>query len=316
MKLLVTGGAGFIGSNFIKYWFNKYPKDYIVNLDKLTYAGHPSSLKDIVGKKNYNFVKGDICDEKLVDKIMGGIDAVVNFAAESHVDRSIIDPDIFVKTNIVGTTVLCRQAVKHHVKRFHHVSTDEVFGTLKLTTSDKFSENSHYDPRSPYSVSKAAADFVVRMYLHTFGLPITITNTSNNYGPYQDPEKLIPRLITNAMDNQPLPVYGDGKNVRDWIHVDDHCSAIDIVLRKGQPGETYLVGVNCEKYNIDIVKTILKIMDKPESLISYVPDRPGHDRRYALDSSKIRRQLGWRSTHDFDIWIITFFSNFNVESFI
>lgn len=303
MKLLVTGGAGFIGSNFIHYWLGKHPADMIVNLDKLTYAGHTSSLKDVEGKQNYKFIKGDICNVDTVSLAMKDVDTVVHFAAESHVDRSIMDPDIFIKTNIIGTETLCRQAVANKIIRFHHISTDEVFGALELTSSGKFSEKTQYNPRSPYSVSKATSDFIVRMYHHTYALPVTITNTSNNFGSYQDPEKMIPRMITNAIDNQPLPVYGDGLNVRDWIHVLDHCTAIEKVLDIGQVGETYLVGANAEKSNIEVVKLILKYLNKPESLITFVQDRPGHDRRYALDSRKIRKQLGWKPQHRFNYWL-------------
>src|SRR3989304_8564921 len=256
MKLLVTGGCGFIGSNFIRYWLKKYPKDKIVNLDKLTYAGHLSSTKDFAQNPNYQFIKGDITDPKVVEKAMKGIDTVVHFAAETHVDRSILDPDVFIKTNILGTETLCSQAVKSKIKRFHHISTDEVFGALELTGNAKFNENTSYNPRSPYSVSKATSDFIVRMHYHTYGLPITITNTSNNFGPYQDPEKFIPRFITNAIDDLPLPLYGDGLYVRDWIHVQDHCNAIDLVIRGGRVGETYLVGANSEHPNVDIAKQI------------------------------------------------------------
>ena len=234
---------------------------------------------------------------------MAGVDVVVHFAAETHVDRSIIDPDIFIKSNIIGTETLCRAAIKAKIKRFHHISTDEVFGALALTTNGKFTEKTAYSPRSPYAVSKATSDFIVRMYHHTYGLPITITNTSNNYGPYQDPEKFIPRMITNAIDNQPLPIYGDGLYVRDWIHTYDHCTAIDLILTKGKVGETYLVGANSERNNLTVVKLILKYLGKPESLITFVKDRPGHDRRYALDSRKIKRELGWKPEHKFEYWL-------------
>ena len=254
MKILVTGGAGFIGSNFIHYWLKNHPQDKIVNLDRLTYAGNLRSLLDISKNKNYRFIKGDICSPGLVEKAMQGVDWVVHFAAESHVDRSILDPKLFIRTNIVGTENLCRMAVKLKIKRFHHISTDEVFGALQLTTDDKFTEDTAYDPRSPYSVSKATSDFIVRMYFHTYGLPVTLTNTSNNFGPYQHPEKFIPRMITNAICNLPVPLYGDGKNVRDWIHTEDHCRAIDLVLNKGRVGETYLVGANSERKNIEVLK--------------------------------------------------------------
>ncbi|HLE49748.1 MAG TPA: dTDP-glucose 4,6-dehydratase [Patescibacteria group bacterium] len=299
MKLLVTGGAGFIGTNFVRYWVDRYPEDEIAVLDKLTYAGHLENLKGL----KIDFIKGDICDRKVVARAMAGVDVVVHFAAETHVDRSIIDPDIFIKSNIIGTETLCRAAIKAKIKRFHHISTDEVFGALALTTNGKFTEKTAYSPRSPYAVSKATSDFIVRMYHHTYGLPITITNTSNNYGPYQDPEKFIPRMITNAIDNQPLPIYGDGLYVRDWIHTYDHCTAIDLILTKGKVGETYLVGANSERNNLTVVKLILKYLGKPESLITFVKDRPGHDRRYALDSRKIKRELGWKPEHKFEYWL-------------
>jgi len=299
VKLLVTGGAGFIGTNFVRYWVDRYPEDEIAVLDKLTYAGHLENLKGL----KVDFIKGDICDRKVVARAMAGVDVVVHFAAETHVDRSIIDPDIFIKSNIIGTETLCRAAIKAKIKRFHHISTDEVFGALALTTNGKFTEKTAYSPRSPYAVSKATSDFIVRMYHHTYGLPITITNTSNNYGPYQDPEKFIPRMITNAIDNQPLPIYGDGLYVRDWIHTYDHCTAIDLILTKGKVGETYLVGANSERNNLTVVKLILKYLGKPESLITFVKDRPGHDRRYALDSRKIKRELGWKPEHKFEYWL-------------
>ncbi len=304
MKLLVTGGAGFIGSNFIRYWFKKYPKDNIVNLDKLTYAGHLSSTKDFAENPNYQFIKGDITDPNIVEKAMRGVDCVIHFAAESHVDRSIFDPDLFIKTNILGTEVLCRQAVKSKVKRFHHISTDEVFGALELIGNERFNENTSYNPRSPYSVSKATSDFIVRMHFHTYGLPITITNTSNNFGPNQDPEKFIPRLITNAIEGKTLPLYGDGMYIRDWIHTQDHCSAIDLILKRGKIGETYLVGADSERHNIDVANLILKYLKKPLSLIKFVPDRKGHDRRYSIDGSKIRKELGWKHEHHFEYWLI------------
>ena len=299
MKLLVTGGAGFIGTNFVRYWVDRYPEDEIAVLDKLTYAGHLENLKGL----KIDFIKGDICDRKVVARAIAGVDVVVHFAAETHVDRSIIDPDIFIKSNIIGTETLCRAAIKAKIKRFHHISTDEVFGALALTANGKFTEKTAYSPRSPYAVSKATSDFIVRMYHHTYGLPITITNTSNNYGPYQDPEKFIPRMITNAIDNQPLPIYGDGLYVRDWIHTYDHCTAIDLILTKGKVGETYLVGANSERNNLAVVKLILKYLGKPESLITSVKDRPGHDRRYALDSRKIKRELGWKPEHKFEYWL-------------
>ena len=300
MKLLVTGGAGFIGANFIRYWLKNHPKDKVVNLDKITYAGHLSSTKDYKDNKNYTFIKGDICDPKIVNKAINGIDYIVHFAAESHVDRSVLGPKTFVLTNVVGTQVLLEAALKHKVKRFHHVSTDEVFGALPLDSEKKFTENTLYDPRSPYSASKAASDHLVRAYFHTYGLPITITNSSNNYGSFQDPEKFLSRMITNLIDDKKLPIYGDGKYVRDWLHVNDHCRAIDIVLNKSKVGETYLVGgLTDDVDNLEVAKKLLKIFGKTEDYLKYVKDRPGHDRRYAVDWSKLNR-LGWVPKYDFD----------------
>lgn len=299
MRLLVTGGAGFIGSNFIRYWLKKYPKDKIVNLDKLTYAGHLSSTRDFSKNKNYKFIKGDICDSKTVNKAIKGVDAVVHFAAESHVDRSILGPAAFVRTNVVGTQVLLDSALKNKIKHFHHISTDEVFGALSLQSKDKFTEKTIYEPRSPYSASKAGSDHLVRAYFHTYGLPITITNCANNYGPYHDPEKLIPRSITNLIEGGKVKVYGDGKYVRDWLYVEDHCSAIDIVLRKGKSGETYLVGsLSKDINNLEVMKMLLKIFKKDESFIEFVKDRPGHDRRYAINPGKIKK-LGWKPKYRF-----------------
>jgi dTDP-glucose 4,6-dehydratase len=299
MKVLVTGGAGFIGSNFIKYMLKEH-KDYkVINLDKLTYAGNLENLKDVENNSNYVFVKGDITDREIVGKIFSdGIDYVVNFAAESHVDRSIEDPGIFLKTNVLGTQVLLDAAKKYGVKKYLQVSTDEVYGSLGET--GYFTEQTSLSPNSPYSASKASADLLVRAYHHTFGIPVNITRCSNNYGPYQFPEKLIPLMIINALHGKELPVYGDGLNVRDWLYVEDHCRAIDLVLHKGKIGEVYNIGGNNEKANIEIVKLILKELNKPESLIKYVKDRPGHDRRYAIDSSKIQNELGWKPTYNFD----------------
>lgn len=299
MKLLVTGGCGFIGSNFVHYWLVNHPRDTIVNLDALTYAGNQANLADVAKDKRYHFIHGDITDPQAVDRAMKGVETVVHFAAESHVDRSILEPATFVKTNVLGTQVLLDAAREHKVKRFHHVSTDEVFGSLKLNARQKFSEKTPINPHSPYAASKAASDLLVRAYGTTYGLPVTITNTSNNYGPYQFPEKLIPLMIINALHDQPLPVYGDGQNIRDWIQVEDHCQAIDLVLKKGQIGATYCVGGDSEQSNIDVVRQILKQLKKPTSLIKYVTDRPGHDRRYAIDSKKIKRELGWRPQHSF-----------------
>lgn len=305
MKLLVTGGAGFIGSNFIRYWLKAYPGDYIVNLDKLTYAGSLASLRDIETNSNYQFVKGDICDGKLVNKIMEGIDLVVAFAAESHVDRSISGPQVFVKTNVIGTQVLLDAAVKAKVKRFHHVSTDEVFGALSDEGKDKFNENWPFRPNSPYAASKAGADCLVRAYFKTYGLPVSITNCSNNFGPYQFPEKLIPLMITNLMEGKKVPIYGDGRQVRDWLFVDDHCRAIDLVVHDEETvGETFCVGgLTKDIPNIEVIKKTLRIMGMDESIIEYVKDRPGHDRRYSVDWSKIKKTLGWKPQHDFDTWL-------------
>lgn len=303
MNILVTGGAGFIGSNFILYWLKKYPEDKIVNLDKLTYAGNLENLKSVENNKNYQFVKGDIIDFKLVDKIIKDyqIETIVHFAAESHVDRSILDPAPFIKTNVEGTYVLLEAALKNKLKRFHHISTDEVFGALPLGTKEKFNEKTPYNPRSPYSASKAASDHLVRAYYITYGLPITLSNCSNNYGPYHFPEKLIPLAITNIIEGKKVPVYGDGLYVRDWLYVEDHCRAIDLILRKGKIGETYFIGGLTEDVsNFEIIKKILKIMGKDESYIEFVKDRPGHDRRYAIDWTKINKELGWKPEVDLD----------------
>ncbi len=305
MKILVTGGAGFIGSNFIRYWLKKYPDDEIVNLDKLTYAGHLSTTKDFSGNKNYKFIKGDICDPKIVDQAIEGVDIVVHFAAETHVDRSIVGPKTFILTNVVGTQVLLDAAVSHKVKRFHHVSTDEVFGALPLESAEKFNESTLYNPRSPYSASKAGSDHLVRAYHTTYGLPITITNCSNNFGPYSDPEKFIPRMITDLINGSPVKIYGDGKHVRDWLYVEDHVRAIDVVLQKGKIGETYLVGGLTEDIpNLEVAKRLLKLFGKDQSQIKFVPDRLGHDRRYAVDWSKIEKDLGWKPEHNFEEWLV------------
>ena len=297
MKLLVTGGCGFIGSNFIKYWMNKYPEDSITNLDKLTYAGNLENLKEVENNPNYKFVKGDICDKELVMEITKGIELIVHFAAESHVDNSIEGPEIFVKTNIMGTQNLLEAAHQNGGIRFHHISTDEVFGELPLDDPNaKFHVDMPYAPRSVYSASKASSDHLVRAYYHTHKLPITISNCSNNYGPNQFPEKLIPLAITRAIMNEEIPVYGEGTQVRDWIHVDDHCKAIELCITKGKIGETYLFGGNGERQNIWIIKKILEYLNKPESLIVHVGDRKGHDVRYAIDFSKAQRELGYNPT--------------------
>lgn len=306
MKLLVTGGAGFIGSNFILYWLKKYPQDKIVNLDKLTYAGNLENLKSVEKNPNYEFVQGDICNPQLVNSLINNnqIDTIVHFAAESHVDRSILDPAPFIKTNIEGTYVLLEAALKNKLKRFHHISTDEVFGALPLETKEKFNDLTPYHPRSPYSASKAASNHLVHAYYTTYNLPVTISNCSNNYGPYQFPEKLIPLAITNVLEGKKVPVYGDGLYVRDWLYVEDHCQAIDLILQKGKIGETYLIGgLTVDISNIEIVKKILKIMKKDESEIEFVKDRPGHDRRYAIDWSRINKELSWKPEHNFDEYL-------------
>ena len=299
MKILVTGGAGFIGSNFIRYWLKKHPKDEIINLDKLTYAGNLANLADVTSK-NYKFVKGDIADKKLVEKLAKSVDVIVNFAAQTHVDRSIGNPGIFLKTNVFGTQVLLDAALKAKTKRFHHISTDEVFGALPLESKEKFDEKTPYNPRSPYAASKAAADHLVKVYYETHGLPVTITHCSNNFGPYQFPEKIIPLAITNLLEGEPVPIYGDGLHVRDWIWVEDHCEAIERVLFSKDVGETYCISANNEISNLELVKKILAIMKKDQSHIKHVEDRPGHDRRYALDATKIRKKLGWAPKHDLE----------------
>ncbi len=304
MKLLVTGGAGFIGSNFIIYWLKNHPEDEVVNFDVLTYAGNLENLTDIEKNPHYKFIKGDITVVEDVEKAMNGVDMVIHFAAESHVDRSIMDPAIFVKTNVLGTQILLESALNNKIKRFHHISTDEVYGALELNSKEKFSELTGYHPRSPYAASKAGSDHLVQSYFHTFNLPITISNCSNNFGPYQHPEKMIPLTITNIIEGKKVPVYGDGLYVRDWLHVEDHCRAIDFILNKGKVGETYCIGgLTGDISNLDVVKKIINIMGKDESVIEFVKDRPGHDRRYAIDWLKIKNELGWQPQFSFDQYL-------------
>lgn len=301
-KLLVTGGAGFIGSNFILYWFLKHPKDSIVNLDKLTYAGRLENLKEVEDNPRYTFIKGDIVNKSDVDEAIEDVDAVVHFAAESHVDRSIEDPMTFIKTNVLGTGILLDACLRHGRKRFHHVSTDEVYGELRAK-DPPFNEKTPLNPRSPYAASKAGSDLLVKTYYEAYGLPITITNCSNNFGPYQDPEKLIPRFITKLLNREKVPLASEGKNIRSWLAVNDHCRAIDIVLKKGEIGETYCVGGE-EKSNLEITLSILKILHKDKTWIDFVWDRAVNDFRYAINDRKIRK-LGWRPKHNFEYWLCT-----------
>ena len=303
MKILVTGAAGFIGSNFVYYELEKYPEDEIVALDLLTYAGNLKNLDGCKDNPNFKFVKMDIRDRDSIDKLFEEekFDIVVNFAAESHVDRSIKDPEVFLRTNVIGTEVLMDASLKYGVKRYHQVSTDEVYGDLPLEAVDSFfTESTPLHTSSPYSASKASADLLVMAYHRTFGLNTTITRCSNNYGPYQFPEKLIPLMINNARHDKALPVYGEGLNVRDWLHVYDHCAGIDLVMRYGKNGEVYNIGGHNERHNIDVVKTILRELDKPETLITYVTDRKGHDLRYAIDPTKIETELGWKPKYNFE----------------
>ena len=305
-KFLITGGAGFIGGNFLHIMVNRYPNDQYVCIDALTYAGNMETLEPIMNKPNFKFVHENICNREAVFKLFEQehFDYVINFAAESHVDRSIENPEIFLKTNILGTQVLMDACRKYGIKRYHQVSTDEVYGDLPLDRKDLFfTETTPLHTSSPYSASKAGADLLVLAYHRTFGLPVTISRCSNNYGPYHFPEKLIPLMIQKALKNEPLPVYGNGQNVRDWLYVGDHCNAIDLIVRKGRDGEVYNVGGHNEKTNLEVVKTILKALNKPESLITYVKDRPGHDLRYAMDPTKIETELGWKPKHTFDTGI-------------
>jgi dTDP-glucose 4,6-dehydratase len=307
MKILVTGAAGFIGGNFCHYMVDKYPNYNIVGLDALTYAGNLQTLEKIMNNENFKFVKGDITDRVFINDLfkLELFDMVVNFAAESHVDRSIENPEIFLKTNIMGTQVLMDASLKSHVKRYHQVSTDEVYGDLPLNRPDLFfTEDTPIHTSSPYSASKASADLLVQAYFRTFNLPITISRCSNNYGPYHFPEKLIPLMIKKALANESLPVYGKGENVRDWLHVYDHCLAIDLIIHKGKTGEVYNIGGHNERTNLEVVKTILRELNKPESLIKYVTDRKGHDMRYAIDPTKIENELGWKPKFNFDSGIL------------
>ena len=306
MKVCVTGGAGFIGGNFVHHMVRKYPEYEILNLDLLTYAGNLETLKPVEKEPNYRFVRGDIADRDFIMDLFARerFDIVVNFAAESHVDRSIEDPGVFVRTNVLGTQVLLDASREYGVKRFHQVSTDEVYGDLPLDRPDLFfREDTPLHTSSPYSSSKASADLFVMAYHRTFGLPVTISRCSNNYGPYQFPEKLTPLILSRALADEKLPVYGKGENVRDWLHVADHCEAIDLILHRGREGEIYNIGGHNERTNLEVVKTILKVLDKPESLISFVTDRPGHDLRYAIDPAKIEGELGWKPTYNFDTGI-------------
>lgn len=298
MRLLVTGGAGFIGANFIRYMIGKYPEYDIVNFDKLTYAGNLDNLSDVENRENYHFVQGDIADVRAVREVIGNhrIDAIINFAAESHVDRSLDDASVFIVTNVVGTQVLLQAAMKFGVSSFIQISTDEVYGALG--DDGCFTEKTPLSPNSPYSASKASADMLALSCYRSFDLPVIVTRCSNNYGPYQFPEKLIPLFIANAMEDKPLPIYGDGKYVRDWIYVLDHCRAIDLVLHKGKPGEVYNIGGNSERENLWITEFILNYFNKPNSLITHVKDRPGHDRRYAIDASRIKEELGFEPSMD------------------
>ena len=303
MKIIITGGAGFIGGNFVHYMLNKYPNDQFICLDLLTYAGNLATIEQVMDKDNFKFIKGDIADRKLVYEIFESEnpDIIVNFAAESHVDRSIENPEVFLQTNVIGTSVLLDACRKYGITRYHQVSTDEVYGDLPLDRPDLFfTEETPIHTSSPYSASKASADLLVQAYHRTFDVPITISRCSNNYGPYHYPEKLIPLMIKNALEEKSLPVYGKGENVRDWLYVEDHCVAIDLIIRNGKVGEVYNIGGHNEKTNLEVVKIILKELNKPESLITYVADRLGHDLRYAIDPTKMQQQLNWQPTTTFE----------------
>ena len=306
MKIVVTGGAGFIGSVMVNYLVKNYPEDFIINLDKLTYAGNLENCRAVENEPNYKFIKGDIADRPFIYKLFEEEkpDVIINFAAETHVDRSVTNPDDFVRTNVLGTTVLLDACREYGIGRYHQVSTDEVYGDLPLDRPDLFfTETTPLHTSSPYSSSKASADLFVLAYHRTYGLPVTVSRCSNNYGQYQFPEKLIPLMISRALADEELPVYGTGENVRDWLHVEDHCRAIDLIVRKGRVGEVYNIGGHNERTNLQVVRTILEAVGKPESLIRYVKDRPGHDRRYAIDPAKIETELGWRPVYNFDTGI-------------
>lgn len=304
MKILITGGAGFIGSNFVHYWAEQHPEDSIIVFDALTYAANKESLASLQNK--ITFVEGDITNRAAVDAVMSGVDCVVHFAAESHNDRAIADPFIFTKTNVIGTHTLLESARQNKVSRFHHISTDEVFGDIPLNEKYKFSETTRYNPRSPYSASKAGSDHVVNAYFETYKLPITISNCTNNFGPYQHPEKLIPRSIIRLLHGQNIPIYGEGNQVRDWLYVKDHCRAIELIIQKGKIGETYCVGGMTEEVtNLQIAQKLIKALSLSEDKIEFVTDRAGHDVKYAIDWSKINKELGWQPEHDFDTWLTT-----------
>ena len=296
MNILITGGAGFIGSNFVRYYLSAYPADTLLNLDKLTYAGNRENLADLESNPRYRFIQGDIADSETVDALAREAEVTVHFAAETHVDRSIADADAFIRTNVYGTFILLEAARKYRHRRFIHVSTDEVYGSRP---SGYFDEASPLAPSSPYSASKAGSDLLALSYYKTHALPVIVSRCSNNYGPYQFPEKLIPLMITNALEDRPLPIYGDGLYMRDWLHVLDHCEAIAQILHRGRPGEIYNIGGQADQTNLDVVRAILKLLDKPESLMTTVPDRPGHDRRYAINPQKIGQALGWEPSHSF-----------------
>jgi len=312
MKLLVTGGAGFIGSNFIHYWLEKYPNDKIINFDFLTYAGNLENLLDVERDKRYKFIKGDIRNKHDVEKALTGVDILVHFAAESHVDRSLYAAGDFITTNVLGTQILCEVAVKLKIKNFHYVNTDEVFGALPLGTKTKFREDMKFDPRNQYSASKASAEHFIRAYYHTHNLPMTISYCTNNFGPYQHPEKLIPLFITNLLEGKKVPMYGDGLYVRDWLYVKDHCRAIDLVLKKGIVGESYMIGAQHQEVNnLELTRKILKLLGKSDKDIEHIKDRPAHDRRYAVDWGKIAK-LGWKPQYDLDHWLdktVTWYKN-------